>query len=92
MEISPQLVMKGKTGYNMIQINSPNHEYEYDLHSLVKAFFPKEEITFIKDGEEPKDQTNLVFLMIDEKNHCAQLIFSFFNVQADSHDTKEMRS
>ena len=92
MEISPQLVMKGKTGYNMIQINSPNHEYEYDLHSLVKAFFPKEEITFIKDGEEPKDQTNLVSLMIDEKNHCAQLILSFFNAHADSPDTKEMRS
>lgn len=34
----------------MIKIRCDKQEYEYDVHSLVKAFYPTEELSFIRDA------------------------------------------
>lgn len=41
----------------MIQIYLSKDEYEYDIHSLVKAFYPQKQIRVIKDKTEIRDSS-----------------------------------
>ena len=43
----------------MIQIKLQERYYEYDIYSLVKAFYPKEEIHTVSDFPEEVVSSNL---------------------------------
>lgn len=45
---------------NMIYVYLDGHNYEHDLFELIRVFFPKDEIVFIKDRMEYKNQGYLV--------------------------------
>ena len=42
----------------MIKITLSKEEYEYDIHALVKAFYPNEQIKVLKPGEIKDDEKN----------------------------------
>ena len=43
----------------MITIQLNKRDFEYDTHSLVKAFFPEEEVSVIYEGEPEKEKSHL---------------------------------
>ena len=41
----------------MIKIVCKKPDYEYDVHSLVKAFYPAEELDFVRESESDAEET-----------------------------------
>ena len=58
----------------MITVQLNKAGFEYDIHSLVKAFFPAEDV-LVCVGE-PKEQSGVSFhIVTDYLEHCIRTVF-----------------
>ncbi len=57
----------------MIQIKLNDDNFEYDIYSLVKAFYPTEEIKFVH--EEPKEEVSYFYVIEYEKTSIRLVIY-----------------
>ncbi len=56
----------------MITIWLSKQEYAYDVHSLVKSFYPTEEVKILKEGEQPDG--SLCVRLVYEQEHIAVML------------------
>jgi len=51
----------------MIKIFTNKENFQYDLHSLIKAFYPEQEVKVIQEGEPQADDQYVEVIFSDEK-------------------------
>lgn len=78
-----------KIGVQMIKVKISEDNYIYDVHSIVKAFFPSEKVkVYYKDEDEPMEEAN-IFILIDFGTEYVHTILKESNkVVYDGNSTK----
>ena len=51
----------------MIRVFTNKESFQYDLHSLIKAFYPEQEVKVIQEGEPQQDEQYAEVIFSDEK-------------------------
>ena len=51
----------------MIRVFTNKESFQYDLHSLIKAFYPEQEVKVIQEREPQQDEQYAEVIFSDEK-------------------------
>lgn len=84
----------------MLKVRVPENNFIYDVHSIVKAFFPAEDVkVFANENDEPKEETEIalcieylpayVHILLKEKN---VIVYDGDSVKTDYEDRKEYKN
>ena len=71
----------------MITVLLDKAEFEYDIHSLVKAFYPKEEVYVSTKDKEKKEEP--VHYHMDVQFAPEEIIFSWKRVEASEDNANQ---